>query len=186
MLQLLEDSLVLDSSSSYQQGCCVPWNLGASVYPIYFDVSLLKKQTNKQTPKPKKTSSHNLISIKICLLHLQFFSDFSLPWMLKALTSWDSHVPEAAGSISGGTTLIHAQPLDFSPLHHLLVESVELSSTQRIRTPCCQLHFQAFYSVALHTQHFIHTWCPSRAALEICHLMQLVWTWIETRCHRIT
>lgn len=65
-----------------------------SVYPIYFDVSLLKK-------------SHSLISNKICHLHIYFFclfvsisfETFSLPQMLKALTSWDSLLPEAACSL---------------------------------------------------------------------------------------
>lgn len=98
---------------------------------------------------------------------LIFWSDFSLPWMLRALASCNSHLPEAAASISGGTTLMHAQPLDFSSLHLLLMENRELTSTQRIRTPCWQLHFQGFCSLALHTQHFYSFVVPLLSCLRI-------------------
>lgn len=163
------------------------------VFYLLWCFSIKKTTTTKKIPQNTKpntknpsTPNHNWISNKLCSFTFSnFFSDFSLSWTLTILTSCNPHLPEAAGSVSGGTTLMHAQPLDFSSLHLLLMESVELSSTQRIRAPRCQLHFQAFFSPAFHTQHFYPYVMPLPSCLRILSVYA-VWTWIETQCHRIT
>lgn len=104
--------------------------------------------------------SHSLMSNNICLSMYWFFC-FCLLWDLLTTTGAQSSgqlgypSPSACRIfVSGGNTLMLSHLLVLSPLHHLLVESLELSSIKRITAPCCQLHLGAFYSWALHAWHF--------------------------------